>query len=160
MEKENLMTSKVKPIPDGYHTLTPYLYCKGAAGAIEFYKAAFGATELFRMEGPGGKIGHAEIKIGDSAVMLADESPEMGAMSPNTVGGCPFSFLVYVDDVDTVFGQAVAAGAVVKDPVATEFYGDRRGAVKDSSGYVWYIATHVEDVSPEEIARRAAVQHK
>lgn len=153
-----LMPTKVNPIPDGYHSLTPYLYLKGAADAIEFYKRAFGATELFRMNRPDGKVGHAEIKIGDSPVMLADENPDMGALSPQTVGGCPLSFLIYVEDVDTVFAQAVAAGAKVAAEVEDKFYGDRAGGVSDPFGYTWYIATHVEDVSPEEIGKRAAQQ--
>jgi len=152
------MASKVKPIPDGYHSLTPYLYIKGAAKAIEFYKKAFGATELFRMDGPGGQVGHAEIKIGDSALMLADENPGMGALSPQTVGGCPMSILIYVEDVDAVFKQAVAAGATVKDEVTDKFYGDRMGGVTDPFGFTWYLGTHVEDVSPEEMQKRAAQQ--
>ena len=150
------MADKVKPIPDGYHTLTPYLIIKGATQALDFYKKAFGATELFRMEAPGGKIGHAEIKIGDSPIMLADEHPEIGAVSPQTVGGCPVHLMIYVDDVDSVFKQAVAAGAKVKDPVTDKFYGDRMGGVTDPFGFLWYIATHVEDVSPEEMSKRAA----
>ncbi|HUK90099.1 MAG TPA: VOC family protein [Blastocatellia bacterium] len=150
------MADKVKPIPDGYHTLTPYLIIKGATQALDFYKKAFGATELFRMEAPGGKIGHAEIKIGDSPIMLADEHPEIGAVSPQTVGGCPVHLMIYVDDVDSVFNQAVAAGAKVKDPVTDKFYGDRMGGVTDPFGFLWYIATHVEDVSPEEMSKRAA----
>ena len=150
------MADKVKPIPDGYHTLTPYLIIKGATQALDFYKKAFGATELFRMEAPGGKIGHAEIKIGDSPIMLADEHPEIGAVSPQTVGGCPVHLMIYVDDVDSVFNQAVAAGAKVKDPVSDKFYGDRMGGVTDPFGFLWYIATHVEDVSPEEMSKRAA----
>jgi PhnB protein len=154
------MTSKVKPVPEGYHTLTPYLYCKGAANAIEFYKAAFGATELFRMASPTGGIGHAEIKIGDSAVMLADESPQMGALSPQTVGACPLSFLVYVDDVDAVFSRAVDAGAKVTAPLTDKFYGDRVGGVSDPFGYSWYIATRIEDVAPQELERRAAQQKR
>ena len=150
------MTSKPKPVPDGYHTATPYLIVKGAAQAIEFYKKAFGATELMRMAQPGGKIGHAEIKIGDSPIMLADESPEMGARSPQSFGGSPVSILLYVEDVDTIFSQAVAAGAKVQRPVADQFYGDRTGGIEDPFGHVWYIATHTEDVSPEEMRRRAA----
>ena len=150
------MTSKPKPIPDGYHTATPYLIVNGGAQAIEFYKKAFGATELMRMPQPGGKIGHAEIKIGDSPIMLADESPDVGARSPQSIGGSPVSIMLYVEDVDRIFSQAVAAGAKVKRPVADQFYGDRTGGVEDPFGHLWYIATHVEDVSPEEMKKRAA----
>jgi PhnB protein len=150
------MTSKPKPIPDGYHTATPYLIVKGAAQAIEFYKKAFGATELMRMPQPGGKIGHAEIKIGDSPIMLADESPDVGAHSPQSIGGSPVSIMLYVEDVDRIFSQAVAAGAKVKRPVADQFYGDRTGGIEDPFGHLWYIATHKEDVSPEEMRKRAA----
>ena len=150
------MTNKVKPIPEGYHTATPYLIVKDAARAIEFYKKAFGATELMRMPGTGGKIGHAEIKIGDSPIMLADEVPGMGFRSPESLGGSPISILLYVEDVDVVFSEALAAGAKVQRPVADEFYGDRTGGVTDPFGHVWYIATHKEDVSPEEMTKRAA----
>jgi PhnB protein len=150
------MTSKPKPIPDGYHTATPYLIVNGAAQAIEFYKKAFGATELMRMAQPGGKIGHAEIKIGDSPIMLADESPDVGARSPQSIGGSPVSIMLYVEDVDRIFSQAVAAGAKVKRPVADQFYGDRTGGIEDPFGHLWYIATHKEDVSPEEMRKRAA----
>jgi PhnB protein len=151
------MSGKPKPIPDGYHTATPYLIVNDAAGAIEFYKRAFGATEVMRMAQPNGKIGHAEIKIGDSPIMLADESPEMGARGPKSFGGSPVSILLYVEDVDTTFSRAVAAGAKVQRPVADQFYGDRTGGVEDPFGHVWYIATHTEDVSPEEMRKRAAV---
>lgn len=155
------MTSKVKPIPEGYHTATPYLIIKGAADAIEFYKKAFGATELMRMSGPGGKIGHAEIKIGDSVIMLADEAPEMNARSPQSFGGSPISILLYVEDVDAVFNRAVAAGAKVERPVTDQFYGDRIGGLTDPFGHAWYISTHKEDVSPEEMKKRAAASgHK
>ena len=150
------MTSKVKPIPQGYHTATPYLIVNDGARAIEFYKKAFGATELFRMAGPDGKIGHAEIKIGDSPIMLADEVPAMGHRSPQSLGGSPVSILLYVEDVDAVFNQAVAAGAKVARPVADQFYGDRTGGVTDPFGHAWYIATHKEDVSSEELQKRAA----
>ena len=150
------MTNKVKPIPEGYHTATPYLIVKDAARAIEFYKKAFGATELMRMPGTGGKIGHAEIKIGDSPIMLADEVPGMGFRSPESLGGSPISILLYVEDVDVVFSEALAAGAKVQKPVADQFYGDRSGGVTDPFGHVWYIATHKEDVSPEEMKKRAA----
>src|SRR5262245_25842974 len=150
------MTSAVKAIPEGYHTATPYLIVRNAAHAIEFYKKAFGATELMRMAEPNGRIGHAEIKVGDSPIMLADEVPEMGFRSPESLGGSPVSILLYVEEVDAVFNQAVAAGAKVQRPVADQFYGDRTGGVTDPFGHVWYIATHKEDVSPEEMRKRAA----
>jgi PhnB protein len=149
------MANKPKSIPDGYHSATPYLIVSDAAAAIEFYKKAFGATELMRMPKPNGKIGHAEIKIGDSPIMLADEDPEVGARSPRTIGGSPVSILLYVDDVDTTFTKAVNGGAKVQRPVADQFYGDRTGGVEDPFGHLWYIATHVEDVSPEEMKKRA-----
>jgi PhnB protein len=150
------MANKPKSIPDGYHSATPYLIVDDAAAAIEFYKKAFGATELMRMPKPNGKIGHAEIKIGDSPIMLADEAPEVGARSPRTIGGSPVSILLYVDDVDSTFTKAVNGGAKVQRPVADQFYGDRTGGVEDPFGHLWYIATHVEDVSPEEMKKRAA----
>ncbi|MGA2630135.1 MAG: VOC family protein [Terriglobia bacterium] len=153
------MAGQVKPVPDGYHTVTPHLIVNDGAAALEFYKKAFGAVELFRMTRPDGRIGHAEIKIGDSPVMLADEHPEMGALSPQSVGGSPVSIYLYVADVDAMFNQAVAAGASVVRPLQNQFYGDRTGGVKDPFGYQWYIATHVEDVSPEELQRRAAEAH-
>ena len=144
-----------KAIPDGYHTATPYLIIKGAAAALDFYKKAFGATELFRMAGPDGRIGHAEIRIGDSHIMLADEVPGMGFLSPQTLGGSPISLMLYVPDVDKVFQQAVAAGATSQRPVQNQFYGDRSGTLKDPFGHVWTIGTHVEDVPPDELRRRA-----
>jgi len=147
---------KTKPIPDGYHTATPYLIVNGAAQALEFYKKAFGATEMMRFPGPGGKIMHAEIKIGDSPIMLADEAPEMGARSPKTVGGTPVSLLLYVEDVDAWASRAVAAGAKVQRPVQDRFYGDRTGTFEDPFGHIWSIATHKEDVSLEEMKKRAA----
>ena len=150
------MANKPKSIPDGYHNATPYLIVDDAVAAIEFYKKAFGATELMRMPKPNGKIGHAEIKIGDSPIMLADEVPGMGYRSPESLGGSPVSILLYVEDVDAVFNQAVAAGAKVQRPVADQFYGDRTGGVTDPFGHVWYVATHMEDVSPEEMRKRAA----
>jgi len=150
------MTSKVQPIPEGYHTATPYLIVSGAARAIEFYKKAFGATELFRMAQPDGRIGHAEIKIGNSPIMLADEFPEMGARSPQSLGGSAVSILLYVEDVDALFSQAVAAGAKVLRPVEDKFYGDRSGGVVDPFGHQWHIATHKEDIAPEELQKRAA----
>jgi PhnB protein len=144
----------VKPIPDGYHTVTPYLIIKGAAKAIEYYQKAFGATELFRMPGPGGAVMHAEIKVGDSVIMLADEYPDMGYRGPQALGGTPVSILLYVEDVDKRFNQAIAAGAKVLRPVQDQFYGDRSGTLTDPFGHVWTIATHKEDLSPEEIDKR------
>lgn len=145
----------VKPIPDGYHSITPYLYVSDAKRALEFYANVFGAAELFRMDGPGGKIGHAEIKIGDSTIMLADEFPEMDARSPLSIGGSPVSLLLYVEDVDQVVDRAVNAGATLVRPVADQFYGDRSGGVKDPFGHTWFVATHKEDVPPEEMQKRA-----
>jgi PhnB protein len=150
------MAGKPKSIPDGYHSVTPYLIVDDAARALEFYKKAFGAKELLRMPKPNGKIGHAEIKIGDSTVMLADESPEVGARSPRSIGGSPVSIFLYVEDVDTTFAKAVDAGGKVQRPLADQFYGDRMGGIEDPFGHAWYIATHVEDVSPEELKKRAA----
>jgi PhnB protein len=146
----------VKPIPDGYSSVTPYIIVAGAAKAIEFYNSVFGATERMRLGGPDGKIGHAELEIGDSLIMLADEHPEMGALAPPTVGGTPVGLHVYVADVDAVAAKAVAAGATLKRPVENQFYGDRLGSLIDPFGHLWHISTHVEDVSPDEIARRAA----
>jgi PhnB protein len=148
----------VRAVPDGYHTATPYLIIGGAAEAIDFYKLAFGARELFRMPGPNGRISHAEIKVGDSVIMLADEVLDMGYRSPHSLGGSPVSLLLYVEDVDAVFKRAVSAGALPQRPVANQFYGDRSGTLEDPFGHLWTIATHVEDVSPEEIARRARLQ--
>jgi PhnB protein len=150
----------VKPIPDGYHTATPYLYIRGAAAALDFYKQAFGAVEMFRMPGPGGKIMHAEIRIGNSMIMLADEHPEMGARSPQTLGGVSSSIMLYVEDVDARVAQAVQAGAEVQRPVKDQFYGDRSGTLEDPYGHVWTIGTHKEDVSSEEMQRRAAWMHE
>lgn len=144
-----------KSIPDGYHTVTPYLIIKGAAAAIEFYKRVFGATELMRMPSPDGRIGHAEIKIGDSAIMLADEHPEMGYRSPQSLGGTAVSMMVYVDRVDDVVKRAVEAGAKEMRPVENQFYGDRSGTLQDPYGHTWTIATHMEDIPPEEMRKRA-----
>jgi PhnB protein len=151
--------AKVNPIPEGYHSVTPYLSIKGAAAAIDYYKEAFGATELFRMAGPDGKIGHAEIKIGNSPIMLADEFPEMEFVSPQTLGGSPIGLMIYVDDVDTMFQRAISKGAKEIKPLQNQFYGDRSGTLKDPFGHVWTVATHVEDVAPEEIEKRAAAAH-
>jgi PhnB protein len=148
--------SKAKPIPKGYHTATPYLIIKDAAKAIEFYKKAFGAAEMMRMTQPDGRVGHAEIKIGNSPIMLADEFPEMGARSPQSLGGSPVSILLYVQDVDALTSQAITAGAKVVRPVKDQFYGDRSGSLEDPFGHQWHIATHVEDVPPEEMKKRAA----
>ncbi len=146
----------IRPIPEGYHTVTPYLIVHDAARALEFYRQAFGATELMRLTGPNGKIGHAEIRIGDSPIMLADEHPAMGAISPQTLGGAAVSILLYVEDVDARFAQAVAAGGTVLRPLQDQFYGDRSGTLRDPFGHTWSLATHKEDVSPEEMERRAA----
>jgi PhnB protein len=150
------MPAPVKPIPDGYHAVTPYLVCAGAAQAIAFYEKVFGAKLLYPpMQGPGGKIGHAELRIGDAVVMLADEHAEQGHRGPRAFGGTPVSLLLYVKDVDQVFRAALAAGAKELRPVANQFYGDRSGMVEDPAGHVWSIATHVEDVPPDELERRA-----
>jgi PhnB protein len=150
--------AEVKPIPDGYPQVSAYLYIDGAAKAIEFYQAVFGATERARMSGPDGKVGHAELQIGDSVVMLADEHPSMGILGPKTVGGTPVSLSVYVEDVDATVAKAVAAGAKVTRPVVDRFYGDRSGSFEDPFGHVWSVNTHVEDVAPEEMQRRAALE--
>jgi PhnB protein len=150
------MATNVKPIPEGYHTATPYLIIKGAGDAIEFYKKAFGATELLRFAMPDGQIGHAEIKIGDSPIMMADEHPQMGYRSPQSLGGSPVSIMIYVEDVDAVFNQAIAAGAKSKEAVQDKFYGDRAGSLEDPFGHVWHVATHKEDMSLEEMHKRAA----
>ena len=144
----------VKFQPDGYSAVTHYLICKNAAAAIEFYKQAFGAVGTVAMNGPDGRIMHAEIKIGDSVVMLADESPAIRALSPQTVGGTPVTLLLYVPDVDFTFARAVELGAAAERAVATQFYGDRTGGILDPFGHRWYLATHVEDVSPEEMKSR------
>lgn len=151
--------ANVKPIPEGYHSVTPYLSIKGAAAAIDYYKQVFGATELFRMAGPDGKIGHAEIKIGDSPIMLADEFPEMEFVSPKTLGGSPVGLMIYVDDVDAMYTQAINAGAQEIKPLQNQFYGDRSGTLKDPFGHVWTVATHIEDVPPEEMEQRAKAAH-
>ncbi len=144
----------VQPIPAGYHTVTPYLMVREAARAIDFYRNAFGASEVMRFNGPNGRIAHAEIRIGDSHVMLADENDIH--RSPQTLGGAGASLMLYVEDVDKVFAQAVAAGATVQRPVADQFYGDRVGTLVDPFGHVWSIGTHREDVSMEEMQRRMA----
>jgi PhnB protein len=143
-----------KPIPEGYHTATPYLIVKNGKRALEFFFNDTATTEILRMEAPGDKIGHAEIKIGDSPIMLADEMPDMGYLSPETIGGTPVSVLLYVEDVDTRFKQALDAGATEMCGIKDQFYGDRSGTLKDPFGHVWTIATHTEDVTPEELCRR------
>jgi PhnB protein len=150
----------VKPIPDGYHSLTPYLIVKGAAPALDFYAKALGATELYRLADPSGKVGHAEMTVGDSHFMLADEFPEMGAVGPLAGTGHSVSFLLYVSDVDAAFARAVAAGAKAVRPVQDQFYGDRSGTLRDPFGHQWTLATHIEDVSPEEMQRRSAEMTK
>lgn len=146
----------VKPIPDGYPQVTPYLIVDGAAAAIDFYAKAFGARERMRMGGPDGKVGHAEIEIGSGLVMLADEHPEIGARGPKSIGGTPVTISLYVDDVDAVFKAALDAGATETRPLEDQFYGDRTGGVEDPFGHVWHLATHVEDITPDEMEKRAA----
>lgn len=150
------MSAKVPYIPKNYHTVTPYLVVDGAVRAIEFYQKAFGATEVLRMDMPGGKIGHAEIQIGDSRIMLADENPEWDARGPKSFGGTPVSLMIYVENCDAVQARAVTAGATVVMPVTDQFYGDRSGCVNDPFGHKWNISTHKEDVPPEELKKRAA----
>jgi PhnB protein len=149
----------VNSIPEGYHSVTPYLIVRGGAEAIDYYKKAFGATELFRMAAPGGKIGHAEIKIGDSPIMLSDEHPDLGFVGPQSLGGTPVSIMVYVEDVDTIFKQAIDAGGTVKEAVQDKFYGDRTGSLVDPFGHIWHVGTHKEDVPMEEMERRAKAAH-
>ncbi len=146
----------VQPIPDGYHGATPYLCVHDGAAALDFYAKAFGATELSRMSEPCGKVGHAEVKIGEAIIMLSDEFPEMGVRSPRSIGGSPTAILLYFEDVDAIAKRAVDAGGKLIRPVENQFYGDRSGKLEDPFGHTWWIATHVEDVSPEEMTRRAA----
>jgi PhnB protein len=154
--QEKTMKTNIKPVPDGYRTATPYLFITNAAKAIDYYKEAFGATELTRLATPDGKVGHAEIQIGDSRIMLTDEFPEWDTRSPQTIGGSAVSIMLYVEDVDAVVARAVAGGARLFKPVADQFYGDRNGSITDPFGHKWTIATHIEDVSPEEMKKRAA----
>jgi PhnB protein len=146
----------VKPIPEGYPQVTPYLIVDGANAAIEFYRNVFGARERMRMPAPEGRVGHAELEFGNSLVMLADEFPDMGVRSPKATGGTPVTLSVYVEDVDAVFDAAVAAGATALRPVEDQFYGDRNGQFEDPFGHRWSVATHVEDVPPDEMEKRAA----
>ena len=148
----------VKPIPEGYHSITPYLIIDGAAEALEYYKKAFGAIEIFRMDHEG-KVGHAEMKIGDSMFMLGDEQPQMGYKGPKSLGGSPVGLMIYVEDVDTTFKQALEAGGTETKPLQDQFYGDRSGTLTDPFGHVWTVATHKEDVSPEEMEKRLASMH-
>lgn len=144
----------VRKIPEGYATVTPYLIVRGGDRAIDYYQRAFGATELFRMPGPDGTVAHAEIRIGDSRLMLADELPQQGYKSPQTLGGSASGMMLYVEDVDATMARAVSAGGTIHEPVSNKFYGDRSGSITDPFGHMWTIATHVEDVSEEEMQRR------
>jgi PhnB protein len=152
------MSNSVKPIPEGYEGITPYLICKNAEAAIDFYKRAFGATEVLRMGKPG-MVGHCEMKIGNRIFMLADEFPDMGAVSPETIGGTSVSMYIYVEDVDSFTDKAVAEGLKVLKPVTDQFYGDRSGAFEDPFGHHWGFATHKEDLTPAELQQRAAAAH-
>lgn len=146
--------SKVPHIPKGFNTITPYLVIKGAAQAIEYYKNVFGATVLVRMDGPNGTVGHAELQIGDSRIMLADENPQMGHKSATSIGASPVSLYIYLPDVDRVVEKAVAQGAKLQRPVQDQFYGDRSGFIQDPFGHLWGVATHIEDVSPQDMKER------
>lgn len=153
------MAGKVHHIPEGYYTITPYLIIRGAAKAIEFYKSVFGAQEIMRMP-DGNRIGHAELQIGNSKIMLADEYPEMNNRGPESIGGSPVNLYIYVENVDSVFNKAVALGSKVLKPVQDQFYGDRSGQLQDPFGHLWGIATHTEDVSPEEMEKRMSAAKK
>ncbi|PYN40159.1 MAG: glyoxalase [Candidatus Rokuibacteriota bacterium] len=148
------MPSRVKPIPEGHRTVTPYLAIKNAAKALEFYKRAFGATESYKLMMSDGRVGHAEIRLDDSLVMLSDEFPEYGGKAPDTLGGSPVSLHLYVEDVDAFVKKALAAGAKERKPVTDQFYGDRSGQLEDPFGHLWWVATHKEDVAPEEMQKR------
>jgi len=148
------MSDGVDPVPEGFHTITPYMTVKGAPEAIEFYKEAFGATEIFRWADPDGQVRHAEVVIGDSPIMLTDEAPDFGMAGPRSFGGSPVHMFLYVEDVDAVFERAISAGATVLMPVEDSEDGDRRGGVTDPFGHVWYVATHVEGVSREDLQKR------
>lgn len=149
------MSTKVEPVPAGYGAVTPYMVVHDAAAALEFYRRAFGAEEVMRMAMPDGRVGHAEMRIGGSMIMLCDEFPDMNAYSPRHYRGSPVTLLVYVPDVDAVAAQAVEAGATLESPVKDQFYGDRMGTLLDPFGHRWYVATHVEDVPPDELERRS-----
>ena len=149
------MAGNVKPVPEGYHSVTPYLIVNGAVNALEFYKKVFGATEKFRMPMADGRLGHAEIVIGDSVIMLADEHPERGYLGPHARGGTPVSIMLYVEDVDAVAPRFVASGGKVLQPVKDQFYGDRSGTFEDPFGHQWTIGTHKEDLTMEEMEQRA-----
>lgn len=150
------MKNQIKAVPDGFHTLTPHLVVKGASQAIEFYKRAFGAEEIRRLPGPDGKsLIHAELKIGNSRLLLVDEFPEMDCRGPQSVGGSPVSIHMFVEDVDAAFDKALAAGAEVRMPLDDQFWGDRYGVLTDPFGHIWSIATHKEDLTPQEIGKRA-----
>lgn len=155
-----MAASKISHIPEGYQNVTPYLIIDGAAAALDFYRTAFGAKEVMRMPSPDGRVGHAEILLGNSHVMLADEHPDMGYRGPQAYGGTPVSLMVYVPDVDATFAKAISAGATELRAIANQFYGDRSGTLRDPFGHVWTISTHVEDVSPEEIERRLAAMEQ
>lgn len=148
------MTHAAKAIPEGYHSVTPYLLIRGAADAMAFYSRAFGATEVLRLVGPDGRVGHAEIRIGNAIIMLADEHPEMDFLSPQSRGGTSVTLLIYTDNADELFHRAIAEGATELRPLCDQFYGDRSGTVTDPWGHIWTLATHIEDVTPEEIDRR------
>lgn len=148
------MSKNAKPIPDGHRTVTPYLAIRNAAHALDFYKRAFGATETFRLMMPDGRVGHAEIRLGDSIVMLSDEFPEYGGKAPQTLGGSPVNIHLYVEDVDAFVERAVAAGAVERKPIMDQFYGDRSGQLEDPFGHLWWVATHQEDVGLAELQKR------
>jgi PhnB protein len=156
--RDEEVLSDVSKGPEGYHTVCPYLHIDGAAEAIEFYREIFGAVERIRMNGPDGRIGHAELELGDSVVMLADEYPELDVRGPKAIGGSPVVLAIYVDDVDDVVDRAAAAGATVTRPVEDRFYGDRVGQIEDPFGHIWSVQTHIEDVSPEEMQRRAQLE--
>jgi PhnB protein len=154
------MAKKVKAVPEGYHNVTPYLIINGAARALDFYKKVFGAAERMRMPSPDGRVGHAEISIGDSIIMLADEHPEMGARAPGAFGGSAVSIMLYVEDADATVKNAVTNGAKVLRPVEDKFYGDRTGTIEDPFGHQWHVGTHKEDVPEDELRRRAAAMAK
>ena len=158
VRRRKIMAKKAKAVPRGYRTVTPYLIIKGAASAIDYYKQAFKAKVLMCLSEPNGKVGHAEIKIGDSRIMLADEYPETGSRGPQSFGGSPVSILLYVEDCDEIFNRAIATGAKIIKPMTDQFYGDRAGTLEDPFGHTWTIATHKEDLTSEEILRRAAAR--